>query len=135
MFLTETDEFFTYLSLLIWIMVTFIGFCLEVFSFEMLLKDSWDEAWHENQWRLVQFIYPIGALVAVGLAASRNYLAILVLIHCLWKVRSACMSYNMEILRFLLYWQILVSILCCTVWLRWDYWQCFLRSLIQVLHK
>ena len=82
----ETDDFYIYLGFINWISVVCTGIGLEVFMVLFVLKNGWTTA-HEKQWKVAQFLFPILALVTLGLASARNYLSLLTLVIGCWKVR------------------------------------------------
>jgi len=77
------DQFLVYTGFIGWVIVLVSGLGIEVFVWCNFIQDWSDQ--HELLWRFVQFIFPLMALVSLGLAAHQNYMAFLVLVAGLWK--------------------------------------------------
>ena len=81
------NDFAVYLGFINWITVVLTGFGLEVFMILVYIKQKWSPE-YESQWRIAQFSFSLMALVSLGLAASKNYVALGFLVFGCWKVSS-----------------------------------------------
>jgi len=77
------DQFVIYTGFVTWVTVLITGLGVEVFVWSNFIQD-WNDR-HENLWRFAQFIFPLMALVSLGLAAHQNFIALPVMVAGLWK--------------------------------------------------
>ncbi len=78
-------EFLCYFAFTLWITIVLTGLGLEAFVWLTFLQGTWDPN-TENLWKIAQFLFPVFATTAVGLAITHNFLAIPMIIIACWKL-------------------------------------------------
>jgi len=82
--LSDTD-FLCYFALMLWVTIVLTGLGLEAFVWLTFLQGSWDPN-TENLWKIAQFLFPLSATTAFGLAMSHNFLALPMIVIACWKL-------------------------------------------------
>ena len=77
------DQFGIYTGYVAWITCLIAGLGSEVFVWYHFIQ-IWSDQ-HEGLWRFAQFIFPLMALVSLGLAAHQNFLSLPIIVAGLWK--------------------------------------------------
>ncbi|KAL3906011.1 MAG: hypothetical protein SGILL_009449, partial [Bacillariaceae sp.] len=77
------EQFAVYSGFIVWMTVMIAGLGLELFVWHHFLQ-CWCEI-REGLWRFAQFIFPLLAVITLGLAFHQNFLSFLFLVICLWK--------------------------------------------------
>ena len=70
---------------MLWVTIVLTGLGLEAFVWLTFLQGTWDPN-TENLWKIAQFLFPLSATTAFGLAMSHNYLAIPMIVIACWKL-------------------------------------------------
>lgn len=78
-------EFLCYFTFTLWITIVLTGLGLEAFVWLTFLQGTWDPN-TENLWKIAQFLFPVFATTAVGLAITHNFLAIPMIVIACWKL-------------------------------------------------
>ena len=73
-----------YMAYILWGTATLAGFGLEALTWQCISKEGWNRAL-EARWKLAQTAFPLLAITTLGLASSRNYMALPILVLGLYK--------------------------------------------------
>jgi len=80
----DDEQFSTYSGYILWITVLMAGLGLELIVWEVYLRDGWSSD-RQMKWKIAQFFFPLFGTTTLGLATTRNYLALMTLVPGLWK--------------------------------------------------
>lgn len=78
------EDYMVFYGFILWATIVFTGIGMEFFCHSLLIKDAWDQN-TENRWQFVQFLYPLLASSAVGMAHSNNFWALPLITLTLYK--------------------------------------------------
>eukprot|EP00984_Skeletonema_dohrnii_P025530 scaffold14713_cov135-Skeletonema_dohrnii-CCMP3373.AAC.1 len=78
------ESYMVFYGFILWATIVLTGIGMEFFCFSLLIKDAWDLN-TENRWRFVQFLFPLLASTAVGMAHSNNFWALPLITITLYK--------------------------------------------------
>lgn len=77
-------DYIVFYGFILWATIVLTGIGMEFFCYSLLIKDAWDLN-TENRWRFVQFLFPLLASSAVGMAHRNNFWTLPLITLTLYK--------------------------------------------------
>lgn len=80
----DDNDYQVYMSMIVWVTVLVAGLGSELSVWLMFLQSGWNKQL-ESRWKMAQFVFPLFAVISLGLAVHQNYMALLFLVLGLHK--------------------------------------------------